>query len=260
MSFAICIVPVCPVRSEASHRSEQVSQLIFGEMCEILQNDKDFVRIKVLYDDYEGWCQSGQLEETGNEIISTNKTLAGEWVNKISIDDQPMQVSFGSSLDFLNNDNDTLKKHNIKNNSFTIHPGTNAISSDLVIKIANTFLNTPYQWGGRSVFGIDCSGFTQLVFKCLNIPLLRDAYQQATQGEEVEGLEKVQCGDLAFFENEAGRITHVGILINSNTIIHASVKVRVDNIDRSGIINKETGKRTHTLRIINRVINRMIKI
>jgi cell wall-associated NlpC family hydrolase len=123
--------------------------------------------------------------------------------------------------------------------------------NDLLDK-AFLFLNTAYLWGGKSVFGTDCSGFTQTVFKTVGIALLRDAYQQATQGETVDFLQEVHTGDLAFFDNAEGRITHVGILINDHEIIHASGKVRVDSIDNQGIINVDTGLRTHNLRIIKR--------
>jgi hypothetical protein len=248
------MVPVCPVRSEASHRSEQVSQLLFGEMCELLETAKDFVRIRVLYDNYEGWCQLSQLEETEDAFFSADKILAGEWVNKIAIDDQLMHVPFGSSLGFLQNESGITKKYNIRHDCAIIKPGADTINIELVKNLAYTFLNTPYQWGGRSVFGIDCSGFTQLVCQCMDVFLMRDAYQQATQGEEVDSLKKIQCGDLAFFNNEAGRITHTGILFDSDTIIHASGKVRIDSIDDLGIINRKTGKRTHDLRVIKRVI------
>lgn len=259
MSFLICMVAVCPIRAEASHRSEQVSQLLFGEICELLEGINDFVRVRVLYDNYEGWCQVSQLKEAEFEIFATSTILAGEWVNEITIDNQTMYIPFGSSLNFFINEKNIKSRFNIKYKGSTIHPGADTINTTrLIKKLACTFLNTPYLWGGRSVFGIDCSGFTQLVFQCMNIRLLRDAYQQATQGEAVESLQKVQCGDLAFFDNEAGRITHIGILLDSNTIIHASGKVRIDPIDNLGIINYETGKRTHHLRIIKRVINSLI--
>ena len=117
---------------------------------------------------------------------------------------------------------------------------------------AARFLNTPYIWGGRSVFGIDCSGFAQMVFRFFHIQLHRDAYQQATQGEPVGFLQEARCGDLAFFDDEEGKITHVGILLNEHEIIHASGKVRIDKIDNAGIVNTDTHQRTHKLRIIKR--------
>jgi cell wall-associated NlpC family hydrolase len=90
------------------------------------------------------------------------------------------------------------------------------------------------------------------VFKFFGIKLLRDAYLQAAQGEEVMNLNVANAGDLAFFENDEGRITHVGILLNDKEIIHASGKVRIDKIDEEGIITAE-GKRTHKLHSIKRM-------
>ncbi len=250
------MVPVCPIRAEASHRSEQVSQLLFGEICELLERTKDFSRVRVLFDDYEGWCQTTQLEKTEAEIFDKSSRLAGGWVNTVIINDEPMNVPFGSSLTFLE-DEGLAKQYNMEYEGSFINPAKNEISISLIKKITRIFLNTPYLWGGRSVFGIDCSGFTQLVFTCLNISLPRDAYQQATQGEEVKSLNDVKSGDIAFFDNEAGRISHTGILLDSNTIIHASGKVRIDTFNNSGIINPN-GNRTHNLRIIKRVINNLI--
>jgi hypothetical protein len=114
------------------------------------------------------------------------------------------------------------------------------------------FLDTPYLWGGKSMFGIDCSGFVQQVFKMFGIPLLRDAYLQAEQGSLINTMEETRLGDLAFFHNEKGRITHVGIILENNQIVHASGKVRIDKFDAKGIINYETGERTHELHSMRR--------
>ena len=250
MPFLMCVVPVSPIRAEASHRSEQVSQLLFGEQCEEQERVKDFVKVRVLYDGYEGWCQENQLEEISQaEALSENRLLASEWVNEISMNEKVVRIPFGSSIPV----NNCIASHKIEYKGATIDVEKNIMSEEMLQKLSSVFLNTSYLWGGRSVFGIDCSGFTQLVFKCFNIPLLRDASQQVTQGDEVGFLQEVKYGDLAFFDNEAGKITHVGILLNTDTIIHASGKVRVDAIDSEGIINGDTGKRTHKLRLIKRV-------
>ena len=116
------------------------------------------------------------------------------------------------------------------------------------------YLNTPYLWGGKTPFGIDCSGFSQMVYKLNGYNLLRDAYQQATQGEILSFIEESEAGDLAFFDNEEGKITHVGIIMNDNYIIHAHGKVRIDRLDHFGIMNIDTMRHTHKLRIITKVI------
>ena len=126
--------------------------------------------------------------------------------------------------------------------------------AETIKQVAFKFLNSTYLWGGKSVFGIDCSGFTQSVYKFLNISLLRDAQQQATQGELIGFLQEARCGDLAFFDNEAGQIIHVGILLSAHEIIHAAGKVRIDKIDNEGIVHAQTGQRTQRLRIIRRYI------
>ena len=126
------------------------------------------------------------------------------------------------------------------------------ITPKIIRQVAYKFLNTSYLWGGKSVFGIDCSGFTQMTYKFLNKHLPRNAWQQAEQGEVVNFLQQAHCGDLAFFDNVEGRITHVGIILNQHEIIHSSGKVRIDKIDNQGIVNAESNQQSHKLRIIKR--------
>jgi hypothetical protein len=120
--------------------------------------------------------------------------------------------------------------------------------------VAKKYLNAPYLWGGRTYWGIDCSGFSQIVYKIMGIPLPRDAKDQAKAGVDIISMRDIQPGDLAFFGNSEDNITHVGILLDMDTIIHASGKVRIDRFDETGIINKETGELTHNLVKIKRII------
>ena len=250
MNYVACIVAVAPLRKEAAHRSEMVSELLLGEYAEVLESTKDFARVKCLSDDYEGWCQKVQLTEVTN-VESTNLFLH-KAIGIAKLNGRDCHISLGTPL-YSTNEIISFGKFAVQYPSrYTCDATKNEFNSENIQHIAEQFLNAPYLWGGKSVFGIDCSGFTQQVFKLFNIKLPRDAYQQAEIGDIIGFLQETKCGDLAFFDNEEGKITHVGILINSETIIHASGKVRIDKIDNAGIISSDTGERTHRLRIIKR--------
>jgi cell wall-associated NlpC family hydrolase len=253
MSFVVCIVPAAPVRKESAHRSEMVSQLLFGETAEVIEEGKLFVKLRCLYDNYEGWCQLSQLTGIEEAQIKKDKhLLSDDWTSTIDLNGQPMHISAGSSLGLLENGKTMIGKYAVSFNGKIADPSKTVINEEALKARAYQYLNTPYLWGGRSVFGIDCSGFVQQVFRFFNLTLPRDAYLQAATGEVVGFLQETKCGDLAYFDNEEGRITHVGLLLNGDTIIHSSGKVRVDKIDSMGIISSDTGERTHKLRIIKR--------
>jgi gamma-D-glutamyl-L-lysine dipeptidyl-peptidase len=252
MRSGICCVPVSPMRAEASHRAEMVSQQIFGEQCLILEEGKDhWIRIRCNYDQYEGWCQDGQVLVLEEPIIGPTMLTAG-WESEVNVNGIPMRVPFGSQIPGLVDGKANWGGNVIMFGGTLIDPASLTFEEEMIREVGFPFVNTGYLWGGKSIFGVDCSGFCQTVYKFFNKPILRDASQQATQGEIVGFLQEARCGDLAFFDNSEGRITHVGILLNESEILHSSVKVRIDPIDNMGIINKDTGERTHQLRIIKR--------
>lgn len=257
MSFVVCCVPVSPMRVESSHKSEMSSQLLLGEAGELLEESENFIRLRCLHDGYEGWCQRSQLaivEVLPGDI--NNGLYLGDWTDKVLINGVAAWVPMGAPVLAPAKEVIQAGPYKFQYTTGSAWQAVGAVPSADAIKVrAERFLNTPYLWGGRSVFGIDCSGFCQMVFRFFNIRLLRDAYLQATQGESVGFLQEVKCGDLAFFDNAEGRIVHVGILLNESEIVHASGKVRIDRIDNAGIVNSDTGQRTHQLRIIKRLIS-----
>jgi cell wall-associated NlpC family hydrolase len=254
MAYAVCRVPVAPLRAEPAHKSEMISQVLLAEAALILEESKDFIKLQCLYDGYEGWCQRSQLAVIDSwNTNSQPQVLTSDWINSISINDKPAHVPVGVPVPDAENAQQLSSVLRIDyGKALTWNTADVQPDGDAIRERAMQALNTPYLWGGRSVFGIDCSGFTQLVFRFFNLPLLRDAYLQATQGEVVGFLQEARCGDLAFFDNAEGRITHVGILLNDQEIIHSSGNVRIDKIDSAGIVNADTGVRTHQLRIIKR--------
>lgn len=253
MTTGVCCVPVSPVRAEGLHKSEMTTQLLFGEAVEVLDKGTDpWIFVRSLYDGYEGWITKSHITEIPEAVAKQQWHLSSDWSNEIIFHDQPMFIPFGSELRGLKNGQAEWGKYSWSFKGNHIDPATTQKTEKAIMRFAHQFVNTPYLWGGRSVFGIDCSGFSQMVYKCLGISLLRDAYQQATQGEGVGFLQEVKCGDLAFFDNAEGKIVHVGILMNDREIIHSSGKVRIDRIDSQGIVNSDTQERTHQLRLIKR--------
>lgn len=256
MSYAVCCVAVAPMRIEPDHTSEMVSQLLFGECCIITIVEKSgWIKIVSKFDAYSGWCRHSHFQEIEDEqYYLEEKNFTADWVNEVDYNGHIMHIPFGSSLTGMRNGHANWRKNTVHYSGKVWEPATAKPDAKTIKQLAYKFLNTTYLWGGKSVFGIDCSGFTQSVYKFLNIHLLRDAQQQATQGELVGFLQQAHCGDLAFFDDEEGRIVHVGILLNAFEIIHAAGKVRIDKIDNEGIVDMESGQRTQRLRIIKRYI------
>jgi hypothetical protein len=248
MAQVICVVPVAPVRAEGSHRGEMVSQILFGETALVLGETKDFYQIQMHQDGYEGWCQKLQLQLVAEGATISIKGYTANWINHAVLNGHPIQLPLGTPI--------VSYKHFDFDFSYTgeiLDAASNAYTPDALENLAKQFLGSSYLWGGRSVFGIDCSGFVQMVFKLFNCMLPRDAYQQAEMGEAIGFLAEAKPGDLAFFDNEQGKITHVGILLAPDLIIHASAIVRIDPIDQAGIVSSSTGLRTHQLRTIRRI-------
>lgn len=251
MTFTICIVAVCPLRSDPSHRGEMVSQLLFGEAAEVLDATNDFTKVRCLYDGYIGWVQTGQLAEA-DRTVALRKPVSYTYRRNttVTVNGTEMYVPVGTPVF----EDATIGRHAVQyptEETLLFEP---SYYQEEVIKMAALlYENVPYLWGGKSSFGIDCSGYVQQVAKLFDKPLPRDACQQVEAGAVVHFLQEAQCGDLAFFDNDEGRIIHVGILFNEHEIIHASGKVRVDDIDSFGILNRDTGQRTHKLRVIKRI-------
>ncbi|MCC9016249.1 MULTISPECIES: C40 family peptidase [Flavobacterium] len=252
--FGICNLAIVPVRAEPSDRSEIVTQLLFGEHIEILERQNQWARIRIQYDDYEGWVDSKQYQviseanfkQLSNDAIILNADLI-DYIT--SANNLLLPIPLGASLSFLNN-----SEINISNFDFEGTKTSGIKPKSAIISTAFMYLNAPYLWGGKTPFGIDCSGFTQMVYKLNGYKIHRDASQQALDGEPLSFIEESEAGDLAFFDNDEGNITHVGIIMDNNYIIHASGKVRIDRLDHLGIYNPETNKHTHKLRVIKKII------
>lgn len=258
-TFAICRVAVAPIRASSSDKAEITTQLLFGDHVEVLEKAGPWWQIRNGYDDYEGWIDFKQLTaltETEYEACKQRTALVPAAVHNqvLAADGSAYYLAASSNLPVYSDGFCQLGKEKFQV-LFEPHIAPAQATGAKLADSALFYLNAPYLWGGRTLFGIDCSGYVQAVFALYGITLHRDAAQQAEQGETVNFLPEAQTGDLAFFDNADGKIIHVGLMLNANQIIHASGKVRIDPIDDQGIYNPELGRYSHKLRIIKRFIN-----
>lgn len=264
MKFAICHNSVVPVRNSTSNRSEQVSQLLYGEIVELLETKgKLWSKIRCTWDNCIGWVISRQVKPitaAEHELFTEKYAYCLDLFQPLMSNNESMPICIGSRLP----DFDGMK---FKFDGQSYHYSGQAVFSDnllpeteKILKIARRYLSAPYQWGGRSPLGIDSGGLTQMVFKMVGIKLPRTCEDQVHQGSLIDFIEQARPGDLAFFENKASNITHVGILLPDRQIIHTAEKVRIDRIDHFGIYSEELKKYTHRLRVIKRLITPSIKI
>ncbi|MDX1911793.1 MAG: C40 family peptidase [Saprospiraceae bacterium] len=257
MEYAACQVSIAPLRAQPSDKSEMVSQLLFGETVEVQESKDNWKYVVCAWDGYTGWVDSKQLKRlTANEFETyrDHQAINLSLVEGLMATDHFIPVTLGAVLPQYDGLRCHLGEQTFQFSGPVVTPGKHHPGSAWVIKMARRYLHAPYLWGGRSPFGIDCSGFTQMVFKTAGIRLLRDAYQQVTQGRPIDFMEECQAGDLAFFDNGKGNITHVGIILPDCHIIHASGQVRVDKLDHFGIFNRDLNRYTHQLRIVKRLL------
>jgi cell wall-associated NlpC family hydrolase len=249
MKYGICHLSSIPMRLEPSDPSEMVNQLLFGEVFKVPEKRKSWSRIRLAHDNYVGWIDNKQYREISEDEYAFAKaqtpSLISDPVQFVSdAHGQLHTVLLGGSVHTLPLLNCTYEGPSMSGKK----------DKSQLIETALQYLNTPYLWGGRTPFGIDCSGFTQMVYRLNGHRLLRDASEQCTQGEPLSFIEESEPGDLAFFDNDEGTIVHVGLIMEDNYIIHAHGEVRIDRLDHSGIYNVHQKKHTHKLRVIKKVV------
>lgn len=249
MQYGICNLSIVPVRYNPADTAEMVTQLLYGESYKILEERGKWSRIRNAFDSSEGWINNRQLfkidEDSYQNMLNEAPIYSSDLIEFIAEEaGNLMAIPIGSLLNYAS----------LKNFTFEGNILSGSGDRKALIETALLYLNTPYLWGGKSPFGIDSSGFTQMVYRLNGHSLLRNSAQQATQGEALSFIEESEPGDLAFFDDAEGVITHVGIIMTDNYIIHADGKVRIDRIDHSGIFNVELRKHTHQLRVIKKIL------
>lgn len=256
--FGVCRLSVVSVRKEPADTSEQVSQLLFGDHYKVqeISKDRKWLKIVIDYDQYQGWIDFKQHQPISQEyfdhINNAEFKITTDITASLLYNKSPLMVLLGSVIPISSAELFKMEEQ------FAFNGEAKNLGQkrefEFLRTIAQKYLNAPYQWGGKSPFGLDCSGFTQMVFKIAGYKLLRDAAQQANQGKAIAGISECKPGDIAFFKNKDGKVTHTGIIMSPDKIIHASGKVRIDAVNAEGIWNAETRTLTHPLSNIRRIL------
>lgn len=244
MSYGIITLAAVSCRAEASHKSEQINQLLFGDLYTVLEEAPDWYKIQCAYDGYIGWIHKKhhspvsslefrKLQKNPSSVVLDLLATVNDKLHHTTI-----HVPIGSTIYPVAGFSYKGKKSSPKHSN--------------IYKYSMLYLNAPYLWGGKTPFGIDCSGFIQMSHKLCGIKLPRDSWQQALTGKKVAKLSAAQKGDLCFF-GDGEKVTHVGLLLSNGRIIHASGKVRIDRIDEKGVFNEELQEYTHKLKSIRRI-------
>ena len=256
MVYGICLLSLVPMRAEMSDKAEIVTQMLFGECYEVVAREGNWVRLQLATDGYQGWIDYKQHNPVTWEYYqnwtNTSHPRVSDLLQIVKHGNTQIPVGIGSYLPFYSGQ--YIRVGDVEMEYIgNVTNASGSVSNADVVKVAYSFMKAPYLWGGKSVFGIDCSGLTQQVFGLCGYQLPRDAYQQVSHGEEVHFVTQTQPGDLAFFSNDEGRIVHVGIVLEGQRIMHAHGEVRIDTLDHNGIYNADRKRYSHNLRIIKRI-------
>jgi cell wall-associated NlpC family hydrolase len=253
MEILICENVFVPLRSGPSHKSEMLSQILFGEKYRITDKIGHWYRIETLFDNYTGWIDINHLQQTedtgGKSSHVINRSL-------LCYKNDKTKLVLEAGCEIYDPDFEK-KTFSAGEDKFTAGQDFNPAfikTGESITDTAMKFINSPYIWGGRVPSGIDCSGFTQLVYKIHGINIPRDSWQQAEAGENISFIDESVPGDLVIFDDERGSITHVGMILSKGLVIHASGRVRIDTIDHQGIFKNEIRGYSHKLRIIRRIV------
>lgn len=247
MDYGVTRLSLMPVRKEPSERSEQVTQLLFGEHYEVLEGNDEWLRIRNSLDQYEGWISAIQHHAVSREYFEYSNhaefKITTELTTSILYNKRTQFILLGSIIPISSSELFRMEEQ------FAFNGEAKNLGQkrdyEFLRSTALLYLNAPYHWGGKSPFGIDCSGFVQMVFRICGYRLDRDSIQQVRQGRPLDGIKDCQPGDVAFFSRNSGQVNHVGIVLGQEKIIHASGKVRIDTLTPDGILNVDTGRITH---------------
>ena len=276
MSYAVVLHSVVPVRQEPREGAEQDTQLLFGELCRIIETVPGWYKIHNESDGAEGYVDAIMVSPMSDEEYTAYSAALGRSTARVMLpmtyavsdnNGQTIPLTLGTLLPDYANGQFQVLGVSFRIDSAAVAEQPMPLNQNNLMQVLRFMLNTPYLWGGKNALGMDCSGMTQTVMSLFGIRLPRNASQQVNCGEQVKSLSMAQPGDLVFFDhadtdcngslphNCSGdtRITHVGLLLDSERVIHCSGRVKIEHIDERGILSTERQGYTHHLAAIKRM-------
>ncbi|HRI78577.1 MAG TPA: C40 family peptidase [Cyclobacteriaceae bacterium] len=258
VDFGVCRLAVVPVRKESREASEQITQLLFGDHYEVINfsPDRKWAHITIYSDQTEGWLDIRQhhviSKEYFEQINATDYKITTEIASPVLYKKSPLTIVMGSVVPISNSELFKIEEQ------FAFNGESKSLGqrrdADFVKSVAKKYLQAPFLAGGKSPFGIDDTGLVQMIFRIAGYSLPRNIRQQLQAGKKVKSFEDSSTGDLAFFSEKGKEVSHVGLIIDGDKVIHASGYVRMDPITDEGILNPETKIYSHLFHSIRRII------
>ncbi len=256
--YAICPLGVVPVRAGAHHRSELLSQLLFGELVEIVdRKGAQWYKVRCTWDEVSGWVPAEQLQAltpTEYDRYRQHYAICLDLLQPVMSGGRQILVPIGSRLPAFDGLRFELAGEWWTYSGQAVFPEDLPPRASLLARIARRYLSAPFLQGGRSPLGIDSGALIQLAFGALGIALPRLPAAQVMEGEEVNFFDEYRPGDIAFFENHKGQLVHAGILLPEGQVLHCHERVRIDKVDHFGIFDPLRKKYLWQLRVMRRVL------
>lgn len=275
MNHAIVLHSVVPVRLEAREGAEQETQLLFGELCEVLESLPRWYKIRNEADGEEGYVDYKMITLMSEEEYQTCAAVVAGSTARVMLpmtyavsgnNGQTVPLTLGTRLPGYHEGQFEVLGVTFRIDKAAVAEHPLQLTAETLMQVLRFMLNTPYLWGGKNALGMDCSGLTQTVMSLFGIYLPRNASRQITCGRKVGALGEAQAGDLVFFDHNDPssentepnnckgdtHISHVGILLDAERVVHCSGRVKTERIDERGIYGAEQQLYTHHLAAIRR--------
>ena len=258
-SFGVCRLSVISVRKEQSHQSLQLTQLLFGDHYEVVtkSNDRQWLHIKIYFDQAEGWIESNQHHEITKEYFDqinvADFKITTDVCSTILYKKTPLSILMGSIVPISQSELFKMEEQ------FAFNGESKGIGQkrefEFLKSIALKYLNAPEQEGGKTPFGIDGIGLIQMVFKICGYSLGHRTEELHKHVKSVKDLHSTKLGDVAFFHHRKYKRMNIGLVLDENRILHVDGRVRIDQLMEEGVLNLETKIYTHQLSAMGRILN-----